>query len=415
MQETNPSTTNIARINMFLHGVRSFQQAPPSDSLRTPYFREGQTRRLRQFDRVVMNPPFSLDSWGYDDFVGGDPYDRFGFGLPPRDNGDYAWMQQVVKSLKPTGRAIVVMSQGILFRGGPAQTEAEDGRNQRADPEYVIREAFVKADLIECIVVLPSKLFYGNSVPACLVILNKRKAPERKGKILLIWASRYFEAANPQNLLRRADCLRVLVPWRAFGDLEACRVSILRLEGEFADDVAADRAARLAGIDTSYGPHLEPLPALRLEQQELEAQVATVPPSDREERRQHRELKKSREERLKTVKRQVRALERLESEVDSLRSEVRDTATRELALIQEATDDLRRSCGDPVAARRLFALVDANELISNEFNLNVPRYVDTAEPEDAVELSQAVAEFFQSMARFDACEQTLTAALRGNE
>jgi type I restriction enzyme M protein len=117
MQESNPSTANIARINMFLHGVRSFQQAPPSDSLRAPYFREGQTRRLRQFDRVVMNPPFSLESWGYDDFVGGDPFDRFGSGLPPRDNGDYAWMQQVVKSLKPTGRAIIVMSQGILFRG----------------------------------------------------------------------------------------------------------------------------------------------------------------------------------------------------------------------------------------------------------------------------------------------------------
>jgi type I restriction enzyme M protein len=68
MQESNPSTANIARINMFLHGVRSFQQAPPSDSLRAPYFREGQTRRLRQFDRVVMNPPFSLETELFADF-----------------------------------------------------------------------------------------------------------------------------------------------------------------------------------------------------------------------------------------------------------------------------------------------------------------------------------------------------------
>ena len=109
MQESNPSTANIARINMFLHGLRSFQQAPASDNVRVPFFREGHTRRLRQFDRIVMNPPFSLDSSGYDDFVGGDPFDRLIFGMPPRDNGDCAWMQQVVKSLKPTGRAIIVI------------------------------------------------------------------------------------------------------------------------------------------------------------------------------------------------------------------------------------------------------------------------------------------------------------------
>jgi len=106
--------------------------------------------------------------------------------MPPGDNGDYAWMQQVVKSLKPTGRAIVVMSQGILFRDQPAQTMEVDGRNEKAGPEYVIREGFVKADLIECVIVLPSKLFYGNTVPGCLVVLNKRKDPKRKDKILLI-------------------------------------------------------------------------------------------------------------------------------------------------------------------------------------------------------------------------------------
>ncbi len=204
MQESNPSTANIARINMYLHGVRSFQQPPvgtdlPTDSLRAPYFREGQTRRLRQFDRIVMNPPFSLKDWGYDDFAAGDPYNRFVFGMPPGDNGDYAWMQQVVKSLKPTGRAIVVMSQGVLFRDQPEQTMELDGRNEKAGPEYVIREGFVKADLIECVVVLPSKVFYGNNVPGCLVVLNKRKDPTRKDRILVIWASRHYQQDNPQN------------------------------------------------------------------------------------------------------------------------------------------------------------------------------------------------------------------------
>ena len=89
------------------------------------------------------------------------------------------------------------MSQGVLFRGQPEQTEEEDGRNQKADAEYVIREGFIKADLIECVIVLPSKLFYGNSVPACLIVLNKKKPADRKNKILMIWASRDFQKANP--------------------------------------------------------------------------------------------------------------------------------------------------------------------------------------------------------------------------
>ena len=116
------------------------------------------------------------------------------------------------------------MSQGVLFRGQPEQTEDEDGQNQKADAEYVIRRGFIEADLIEAIVVLPGKLFYGNNVPGCLVLLNKAKPAERKDKILMIWASRHFQKGNPQNLLRPSDLMRILVPWRAFGDLEAATV-----------------------------------------------------------------------------------------------------------------------------------------------------------------------------------------------
>lgn len=174
-QESNVATYNISRINMILHGVKSWfpQQG---DSLRNPKHLDARGR-LMQFDRIVMNPSFSLENWGYVDFINGDPYDRFTYGRPPANDGDFAWMQLVVKSLKPTGKAIVVMSQGILFRGQPEQTEAEDGRNQKADAEYVIRESFVKDDLIEAVIVLPSKIFYGNNVPACLVVLNNPRAP----------------------------------------------------------------------------------------------------------------------------------------------------------------------------------------------------------------------------------------------
>ena len=264
-QESNVATYNISRINMILHGVSPSGWTPKrEDSLRQPLHLDA-NKKLMQFDRIVMNPPFSLESWGYNDFVGGDPYDRFTFGMPPRDNGDYAWMQHVVKSLKPAGKAIVVMSQGILFRGQPAQTEEEDGRNQKADAEYVIREGFVKSDLIECVIVLPSKLFYGNNVPGCLVVLNKRKPEERRNKILMIWTSRHFVSANPQNLLRTCDLMRILVPWQAFGDLEKCRKLIPEEEAELLGDIEAERGAALKDIHEAYDPVLEPLPGLKEE------------------------------------------------------------------------------------------------------------------------------------------------------
>lgn len=153
-QESNLATFNISRINLILHGVNSWHPAH-GDSLRDPKHKTSDGK-IKQFDRVVMNPPFSLKDWGSESFTDGDPFDRFVYASPPADNGDYAWMQHIAKSLKPDGRAIVVMSQGILFRGQPKQTEEEDGRNKKADDEYLIRSGFLRDDLIEAVIVLPS-------------------------------------------------------------------------------------------------------------------------------------------------------------------------------------------------------------------------------------------------------------------
>jgi type I restriction enzyme M protein len=415
MQESNTSTANICRINMFLHGVRSFQQAPPSDSLRTPYFREGQTKRLRQFDRIVMNPPFSLESWGYDDFVGGDPYDRFRFGLPPRDNGDYAWMQHVVKSLKPTGRAIVVMSQGILFRGQPEQTEEEDGRNQKADAEYLIREGFIKSDLIECVIVLPSKLFYGNNVPGCLVVVNRHKAPERRGKLLLVWASRHYEAENPQNILRRCDCLRILVAWRGFGDLSKCRVLIGELEGDLLSEIHRERDAAHADIERAYSPLLAGLAGLRQELAERTAFAEKEAPVENGEKRKFREEKRGNAERLKDVKREVKILEKLEAEAAEKRALVVQQAEREVMLVRDTAVDMLRICGDPVEAKRHFVVAERPEIEQNEFNLNIPRYVDTFVSEEQIDVSTAVRGFDVASRAFLAKRRELKRLLRIDE
>src|SRR6266540_1491043 len=273
-QESNVATYNISRINMILHGVKSWTHER-DDSIRVPLLLD-EGSKLLKFDRVVMNPPFSLEDWGYDELIGGDPHQRFQFGMPPRDNADYAWLQQVVASLKDDGRAIVVMSQGVLFRGQPEQTVEEDGRRQKADAEYVIRHGFVEADLIECVIVLPSKLFYGNNVPACLVVLNKNKPAERTGRILMIWASRHYKKDNPQNILRPSDVMRILVPWRAYGNLELARGLVAEHEAVLITQEETERDRRLRDIDDAYAPLLKALPTLETELTEFEAHPFTA-------------------------------------------------------------------------------------------------------------------------------------------
>lgn len=448
-QESNLATYNISRINMILHGIPVWDHRH-GDSIRDPRHKNA-NGQLKTFDRIIMNPPFSLEDWGFDAFLKGegkaryfeDPYGRFAFGVPPVSNGDWAWVQQIAKSLKDfnpdTGQAakgMVVMSQGVLFRGQPEQTEEEDGQNQKADAEYLIRRGFIEADLIECIVVLPSKLFYGNGVPACLLLLNKNKPESRKGKTLMIWASRHFQKANPQNRLRPSDLMRILVPWRSFGDLEKAKVLVGEHAAQLISEVEAQRNERLADIDEAFGPVLEPLAQLEEEQftfDELDLKVKSVELAISPEHPYFHPLvplktevdqlqveikaaargekaalkaklagpKKSYEEarkkliaairlRSKQVKKAVKELKKLQEERDFREQEIKLVAEREIAHLKETSENLYKILDKPDEASRFFVLVDRTEIENNEFNLNMPRYVDTFEPEKIVPLNEAI-------------------------
>jgi type I restriction enzyme M protein len=407
-QESNLATFNISRINLILHGVNSWHPEH-GDSLRDPKHKTSDGK-IKQFDRVVMNPPFSLKDWGSESFTDGDPFDRFGYGSPPGDNGDYAWMQHVAKSLKPDGKAIVVMSQGILFRGQPQLTEAEDGRNKKADDEYLIRSGFLRDDLIEAVIVLPSGIFYGNNVPACLAIINKRKPAAHKDRVLMIWASRHYQHANPQSLLRRADCLRILLPWRAFGDTAKAQ-TMLPAEGQaILDEIARDRAHALQEISEAYDDVIGALPVLREKAESLSVdgfrawqercdaghpvwgKLADSKLDKATLKTLARTAKDEAKVRLKIVKGQIKALEKLEKERDERTSEINRRSDRETAEVQEAIADLHRICNAPDEARRYFIVAEKGEIEENEFNLNIPRYVDTFEPEEEILLGPALAE-----------------------
>lgn len=435
-QESNVATYNISRINMILHGIPVWEHKQ-GDSLRDPRHLTAENR-LKQFDRIVMNPPFSLEDWGHDTVAAGDKFGRLAYGMPPVSNGDWAWLQQIARSLKDVdpetstgGLGMVVMSQGVLFRGQPEQTIEEDGQNQKADAEYLIRRGFIEADLIEAIVVLPFKLFYGNGVPGCLLLINKAKPKSRKDKILLIWGSRHYQKGNPQNLLRPSDLMRILVPWRAFGDLESARHLIEEHEAVLIGELESDRDARLADIEDAYGPVLAPMDALAEEQHELESldlkqgavdkAAATGSPWFEPlaelfgNRGQYGVARKALIEAIKGRKKQVnkamKILGKLREERDSLELEVRRGIDRELVHLREAANDLTRICADPNEARRYFTIVEKEELEKNEFNLNVPRYVDTYEPEKVVPISEVEARFADSASKAQAAQNALRTLL----
>lgn len=180
-QEAIGSTWALAKMNMFLHGETN-HQIEWGDTISNPKLRT-RDDQLRLFDVVVANPPFSLDKWGYDK-ASNDPFGRFNRGLPPKTKGDYAFISHMVETLKAkSGRMAVVVPHGVLFRG------SSEGK---------IRQQLVEENLLDTVIGLPEKLFFGTGIPAAILILRKKKADD---KVLFIDASReYIEGTNQNRL-----------------------------------------------------------------------------------------------------------------------------------------------------------------------------------------------------------------------
>lgn len=190
-QEKNLSTSAIARMNLFLHGAKDFK-ITQGDTLRSPNHHEG--GKLKTFDCVVANPPFSLKSWGAEQFSS-DIYGRNMWGSPTDSNADYAWLQHMVKSMnKKTGRCAVVLPQGVLFRGGK---------------EGEMRKQLVESDKLECVITLVGGVFYSTGVSACILLLNNNKKNDHKGRICMIDASDIYTAQRAQNIMTDDDVSKV--------------------------------------------------------------------------------------------------------------------------------------------------------------------------------------------------------------
>ena len=206
-QENNLSTSAIARMNLFLHGASDFKIAQ-GDTLRTPKFIEH--NQLMKFNCVLANPPFGQEKWGADSFET-DKYGRNMWGCPSDSNADYAWLQHMIKSMKPMeGKVAVVLPQGVLFHGGK---------------EGDIREQLIKSDMIETVIALAGGVFYGTGVSACIIFLNNHKKPEHKGKICLIDATKIYTPKRAQNEMEEKDIQEVYKLYRNYQDVvEKCKI-----------------------------------------------------------------------------------------------------------------------------------------------------------------------------------------------
>lgn len=200
-QEMNLNTWAICKMNMFLHGVFS-ADIRKGDTLRDPQHTEhGQ---LMTFDRVIANPPFSLKKWGKDE-CDKDGFGRFPYGTPPKDAGDLAFVQHMIASINDEGMCGIVMPHGVLFRGSS---------------EKAIRQGLLEDDLLEAVVGLPSGLFYGTGIPACLLIINKNKAAIRKNKVLFINSELEFEEGKNQNKLRPQDIEKIISTFNDYQNIK---------------------------------------------------------------------------------------------------------------------------------------------------------------------------------------------------
>ncbi len=206
-QEANHKSLAFGRMNLYIHDIRNANLAL-GDTLLYPKFKEQDM--VKQFDIVVANPPWNQD--GYDENVikKGDFWKkRFPYGFSPKQSADWIWIQHMLTSSKEkTGKVGVVIDNGCLFRGGK---------------EKAIRAKVIEADLIECVILLPEKLFYNTGAPGAIIIFNKNKSQERKNKILFINASKEY-GPHPDvrklNILEKKHIEKIKDAYKEFKDIE---------------------------------------------------------------------------------------------------------------------------------------------------------------------------------------------------
>lgn len=251
-QEAIGSTWSLAKMNMFLHGEDN-HKIEWGDTIRNPKLLD-KNGDLMLFDIVTANPPFSLDKWGYEQ-AENDKFDRFRRGLPPKTKGDYAFISHMIETLKPvTGRMGVVVPHGVLFRG------SSEGK---------IREKLINENLLDAVIGLPEKLFYGTGIPAAILIFKKQKSDD---SVLFIDASREFKSGKNQNNLTEDNIAKIIATYRARESVD--KYAYLATLQEVKDNDYNLNIPRY--VDTFEEEAEIDLVAVRAEREQLKTQLAEL-------------------------------------------------------------------------------------------------------------------------------------------
>ena len=251
-QEAIGSTWSLAKMNMFLHGEDN-HKIEWGDTIRNPKLLD-KNGDLMLFDIVTANPPFSLDKWGYEQ-AENDKFDRFRRGLPPKTKGDYAFISHMIETLKPvTGRMGVVVPHGVLFR---------------SSSEGKIREKLINENLLDAVIGLPEKLFYGTGIPAAILIFKKQKSDD---SVLFIDASREFKSGKNQNNLTEENIAKIVETYRARKSVD--KYAYLATLQEIKDNDYNLNIPRY--VDTFEEEAEIDLVAVRAEREQLKTQLAEL-------------------------------------------------------------------------------------------------------------------------------------------
>ena len=428
-QELVWNTWAICNINMILHGLDA--RIEQGDTIRDPKFKEEDNPLdLRTFDKVMANFPFSLENWAQNgepkkdkkgkavnkkdgtpqleykkEFT--DPYNRLVYGIPPYSNGDFAFLQHIIASLDDKGKAGVVCPQGILFRGQPEKTEEEDGQNRKADVEYLIRRGFLQGidfkehvNIIDAIVVLPSNLFYGTTIPGAIIFFDKDKPADRKNKVLMVYAAKkgwYREDAN-MSVLEPQDVLRISTMLESWGDIDKAKTWMADRKFQLNHQIDADLEYAISEIEKDAEEEIA------IKKEKLNKAKSVI--QDKKEKG-----KKPTKGELKTLDTTQKALDKLLADKAAKITTAQDKAAKQRQAIVDVETELLQMFADPELRKRYFAIVDIDDIEENEFNLNIPRYVDTFEPEEQIDLKTAIKDFQKAIAAENKVEKELNELL----
>jgi type I restriction enzyme M protein len=423
----------IGKINSVLHGLEADIKAGASTITDPQFLEEG---RVKKFSLVLANFPFSDEFWwlkpeqrtddkkkkdklkkeifGKEGFK--DPFGRFGrgtgFRAPPAGYGDYAFILHILASLTDDGRAGIVCPQGVLFRGQPEveeETEEFDNdgnpkmKRRKADDEHLIRKSLLDARLIDAVISLPLNVFYGAGVPACLLIMRKHRPPEHRNEVLLIYAARHYRELSAQNALRPQDVMRMLVHYHAYGD--AAKVPCLVAEhiGRIRKQIDLREEDEVGRLQAEYQEHADKLAGLNTE-------IAAA--------RAKRDGAKTKGEKATaeaTIAKLEKPREKLAAKVterDERIAEARRRAEDDRQDVDKVGDELAALYADPDELLKHARVVCLDEIEENEFNLNIPRYVDTFEPEPHIDVEVALKALAEAENGAQGAERILSRLLR---